>query len=220
LMTEADADAMNFIVVGCYIVFLLLAGKASDRFPHRMDLVRIGLPGIIVACPTMFAMFESESWWGILFGQLQFAACLSLVQGSMAAWEVELWMADPTLSFTGVAIGHNLASTLFGGTMPLAATFLYYLSIDIVGEEDEVFQNSLLPRLLPGFYISILGLLSLVCISFVIKHPHDVRTGDPQLRAAVHEEGRKFKAALKAKKKKRNTLKEQLNGTIPPGLFA
>jgi MFS family permease len=219
LMTEADADAMNFIVVGFYIFFLLIAGKTSDRFPHRMDLVRIGLPGVIVACPTMFAMFESESWWGILLGQLQFAACLSMVQGCMAAWEVELWMADPTLSFTGVAIGHNLASTLFGGTMPLAATFLYYKSLDWVGDEDDEFMVSLLPRLLPGFYVSILGCLSFICISFVIKHPHDVRTGDPQLRAAVQQETWKFKAALKAKQKKRNNLTEQLNGKIlSPGL--
>jgi len=74
--------------------------------------------------------------FGILLGQLQFAACLSMVpaaclsmvQGFMAPWEVELWMADPTLSFTGVAIGHIVASTLFGGTMPLIATFLNYPS--------------------------------------------------------------------------------------------
>lgn len=213
LMSEADADAINFIVVGMYIFFLLISGKTSDKFPHRMDLVRIGLPGVIVACPTMFGMFETESWWGILLGQLQFAACLSMVQGCMAAWEVELWMADPTLSFTGVAIGHNVASTLFGGTMPLAATFLYYKSIDWVDDDADDFINSLLPRLLPGFYVSILGCISLFCISYVIRHPHDVRTGDPRLRAAVQEENRKFKEAQKAKKKKRQQqqLKDQLN---------
>lgn len=122
VMREREADLMNFIVVGCYIFLLLIAGKLSDMFPHRMDLIRIGLPGIIVGCPVMFGMFESESYWGYLFGQLQFAVSLSFVQGSMAAFEVELWMADPTLSFTGVAIGHNVAATCFGGTLPLVAT--------------------------------------------------------------------------------------------------
>jgi hypothetical protein len=103
--------------------------------------------------------------------------------------------------------------------MPLAATFLYYKSLELVGDEDDEFMVSLLPRLLPGFYISILGCLSLFCISFVIKHPHDVRTGNPQLREAVQQENRKYKAALKAKKKKRNNMKEQLeqlNGKISP----
>ena len=137
LMSEADADAMSFIVVAFHIVFVIVSGYCSDRFPHRTDLVRIGLPAVIVGCPTMFGMFESESWWGILIAQIQSSACLSMVQGCMAAFEVELWMADPTLSFTGVAIGHNLSSTLFGGTMPLVATYLYYLSEDLVGEEDD-----------------------------------------------------------------------------------
>jgi MHS family proline/betaine transporter-like MFS transporter len=216
LMSEADADAMSFIVVGCYIFFLLIAGKTSDGFAHRTDLVRIGLPGIIVACPTMFAMFESESWWGILLGQLQFGACLSMVQGCMAAFEVELWMADPSLSYTGVAIGHNLASTIFGGTMPLAATFLFYVSEDLVGDENDPFISSLLPRLLPAFYVSILGLVSLFCITYIVKHPHDVRTGGPQLRAAVEGENRKYKAALNAKKKKRKQIELQLSGKLMP----
>jgi MHS family proline/betaine transporter-like MFS transporter len=204
IMTDQEADLMNFFVVACYIVFLLVAGRISDTFPHRMDLVRIGLPGIIVACPVMFAMFESESWFGYLLAQLMFGACLAMVQGCMAAWEVELWMADPTLSFTGVAIGHNLASTIFGGTMPLVATFLFYRADDLIdGDRDELW-----PRLLPGLYVSILGLISLYCISNVIRHPHDVRTGDHKLREAVTRENKKFKMAVKVKKNKKAAILE------------
>lgn len=199
LMSEADADLLNFVVVGAYIFFLLIAGKMSDTFPHRMDLMRIGIPAIIVACPTMFGIFESESWYGYLFGQLQFAFVLALVEGCKAAWEVELWMADPTLSFTGVAIGHNLSSTLFGGTMPLVATFLYYRANVWAGDDEE----ALLPRLVPGLYISLLGCISLYCVSFVVRHPHDVRTGDTKLREALQREDRKFRKAKKAKNRKR-----------------
>ena len=215
VMTEAHADGMNFIVVGIYIIMLLLAGKASDGFAHRTDLMKIGLPGIIVACPTMFALFETRSWVGIFIGQILFAGCLSMVQGGIAAFEVELWMADPTLSFTGVAVGHNVAATIFGGTMPLVATGLYYWSVELVADSgyDDTWYKSLLPRLLPGLYVSILGIISLVCVSFVTKHPHDVRTGKPELRKAVEAENRKYKAALKAKKKKREQLKNQLGGT-------
>ncbi|KAL3912040.1 MAG: hypothetical protein SGARI_001353 [Bacillariaceae sp.] len=220
-MSQAHADSMNFMIVGIYIVFLLTCGKLSDQFAHRMDLMRIGLPGIIAACPVMFAMFETDTWWGFFLGQVLLAGCLSMVNGGLAAFEVEMWMADPTLSFTGVAVGHNLAATLFGGTMPLAATFLYYKSQEIVEEQDqEDFLHSLLPRMLPGFYISILGLLSLLCVSCVVKHPHDVRTGAPQLRAAVEAENRKFKASMDAKKKRRKNMEEQLNTTdgeyLPP----
>jgi len=206
VMTQAHADSMNFLVVGMYIVFLLLSGQASDQFPHRRDLMCIGLPGLIVACPVMFSMFESESWWGIFIGQILLALCLALVNGGMAALEVEMWMADPTLSFTGVAVGHNTAATLFGGTMPLVATGLYYQSVAMVNSEEMYsnFFNTLIPQMLPGFYISFLGLISLFCVGCVVKHPHDVRTGSAKLQAAVLEENRKFKQkTLNAKKKKR-----------------
>lgn len=212
VMSDADADLLNFVVVGSYIFFLILAGKASDKFPHRMDLVRIGLPGIIVACPTMFGIFESESWYGYLFGQLQFGACLAMVQGCMAAWEVELWMADPTLSFTGVAIGHNVASTVFGGTMPLVATFLFYRS-DSIAQDD---PDLLYPRLFPGLYVSLLGCISLYCMSYIVRHPHDIRTGDQKMREALAEEKKKFRKAKKAKKR-RKAIEEKLGVTAARG---
>lgn len=211
VMTQAHADSMNFVVVGFYIVFLLLAGQASDKFPHRRDLMRIGLPGIIVAAPVMFSMIETESFAGIFLGQILLSLCLALVNGGMAALEVELWMSDPTLSFTGVAVGHNTAATLFGGTMPLVATGLYYQSSFLVDENEMYpnFFNTLIPQMLPGFYISLLGLISLFCLSFVVKHPHDVRIGSRQLKAAVLEENRKFKRkTLEAKKKKRKKKME------------
>jgi len=213
VMTQKHADSMNFVVVGFYIVFLLLAGQASDKFPHRKDLMFIGLPGIIVACPVMFSMFESGSWWGIFLGQILLGFCLALVTGGMASLEVEMWMSDPTLSFTGVAVGHNTAATLFGGTMPLVATGLYYQSLALV-DEDEMypnFFNTLIPQMLPGLYISVLGFVSLFCLSCVVKHPHDVRTGSPQLKAAVLEEHRKFKQrTLQAKKKRKKNMEAQL----------
>ena len=208
VMREKDADLMNFVVVGVYIFFLLFAGKMSDKFPHRMDLMRIGLPGMIVAAPAMYGMFESESILGYLLAQLMFAFCLALLEGCKAAWEVELWMADPTLSFTGVAIGHNVASTLFGGTMPLVATFLFYRAANM-----EATQNDALwPRLLPGLYISCLCILSFFCLTYVVRHPHDVRTSGSKLKEAVERENKRYKELKKKKKNKRKQILEQKLG--------
>lgn len=208
IMTQQDADLMNFCVVGSYIFFILLAGKLSDKFPHRMDLIRIGLPGVIVGAPAMFGMFESESQLGCFIAQIMFAFCLAMVEGNKAAWEVELWMADPTLSFTGVAVGHNVAATLFGGTMPLVATFLFMQSSKLQNDTEDV----LWPRMIPGFYISILGCISLFCVSVVVRHPHDVRTAGSKLKEAVERENRKFKALRNKKKKMKEQLQKQLKG--------
>mmetsp|Transcript_34336 Transcript_34336/g.50477 ORF Transcript_34336/g.50477 Transcript_34336/m.50477 type:complete len:579 (-) Transcript_34336:310-2046(-) len=191
--TETNADLITFCVVFFYICMLLIMGKLSDKFPHRMDLIRIGLPCVIFACPIMFGMFESESIVGYVLGELQYAACLSMVQGGMAAWEVELWMADPSLSFTGVAVGHNMASSLFGGTMPLIATYLFYLSNGKLENVED--DKDLWIKMIPSFYVSALGVLSLFCISHIIRHPHDVRTGEMKLRKIMKKKRREEGAA-------------------------
>merc|ERR1712203_1131145 len=145
--------------VTSHIFFLLLSGRISDSFPLRQDLMKIGILGLIFAAPIMFGMFESESQTGYVIAQMQLALCLSFVQGGIAAWEVELWMADPTLSFTGVAMGHNLAACFFGGTTPLFCTFLFYYS---VGKSEDFYSSSdLYYRIIPGLYISLLGCVAL-----------------------------------------------------------
>jgi hypothetical protein len=140
----------------------------------------------------MFGLFESESEWGIIFAQFQFCLCVALLQGGMAAYEVELWMADPSLSFTGVAIGHNLASLIFSGTLPLVATGLVYWGEDMISNSHKS-EDPLLPRLFPGFYISFLGLLGLWAINFFIRHPHDIKTGEKIIRQNRKERLRRIR---------------------------
>merc|ERR1712157_350978 len=154
-------------------------------------------------------MFESESGTGYFLAQLQFAFCTSLIQGGLAAWEVELWMADPTLSFTGVAMGHNMAACVFGGTTPLIATCLYYFALD---KSNDLYSSSdLYFRIIPGLYITFLGCISLFCITFVIRHPHDVRTGEKQMRQARSEEKKR------RKRKMRQVIKEiKTSGLVSP----
>ena len=177
IMDQREADFINLCVVTIHIFFVILGGKLSDKFLHRSDLIKIGVTAVIVACPVMFGMFECESKLGIFIAQVQFSACLSLVHGGIAAWEVELWMPDPSLSFTGVAVGHNISSTLFGGTMPMIATYLFYFSDNLNDDDDYLYK-----RLIPGLSVSFLGLIALYSIGFVVRHPHDLRTGDKQLR--------------------------------------
>jgi MHS family proline/betaine transporter-like MFS transporter len=194
LTTETTAGYINIIVIIFYMFVLIAGGKISDQFEHRMDLIRIAIPGVIVSAPVMYAMFECDSLLGITLAQCQMAFCLALLQGGMAAYEVELWMADPSLSFTGVAIGHNLGSCFFGGTLPLIATSLYYRGADMIDNaEGMAGEDLLLPRILPGLYISCLGVLGLWAINFIIRHPHDIKTGEKIIRQKRKEKMRHLK---------------------------
>lgn len=103
--------------------------------------------------------------------------------------------------------------------MPLVATFLYYRSNEIavnIAEnmhEKEAFygtpvdyNSALWPRLLPGLYVSALGCVSLYCLNYVVKHPHDVRVGNQKLKQQVNV----VKQSAKTNKKKKKQLKEAL----------
>ena len=208
ILQQKEADLINLLVVSIHITFVLLSGKLSDQFVHRSDLIKIGITGIITGAPVMFAMFECESKLGIFLAQVQFSVCMSLVHGGIAAWEVELWMPDPSLSFTGVAVGHNVAATIFGGTMPVVLTYLYYYSDGWNDDEEDLYK-----RLVPGFFVSMLGLLALYSIGYVVRHPHDLRTGDKQLK---HISNLQEKIHHKKNKiKKKQEIKDKMDWMSP-----
>ena len=116
-----------------------------------------------------------------------------------------------------MAVGHNVASCIFGGTLPLIATFLYYRSSAWVVDESEL--ASFWPRLVPGLYISVLASISLYSISFIIRHPHDVRTGEKKLRDAYEKEVRRKLRRQQKKDEKMKRLQEE-TGVSPSGSWA
>ena len=93
--------------------------------------------------------------------------------------------------------------------MPLVATFLFYRAQDM----EATMNDALWPRLLPGFYISVLCIVSLFSLTYVVRHPHDVRISGSKLKEAVERENRRYKEIKQKKKKKRKQiLQQQLGG--------
>ena len=92
--------------------------------------------------------------------------------------------------------------------MPLIATFLFYRAANMEATQ----SDALWPRLLPGLYISCLCTLSLFCLTYVVRHPHDVRTSGSKLKEAVERENKRYKELKKKKKNKRKQILEQKLG--------
>ena len=67
------------------------------------------------------------------------------------------------------------------------------------------YYNSLTLRLLPGLYVSILGMISRTG-TLLVRHPHEVRIAGPKLRAAVEIENKNVEAVMKAKKKRKKDV--------------
>jgi hypothetical protein len=54
----------------------------------------------------------------------------------------------------------------------------------------------------------------------MVRHPHDVRIGDQQLKSIVEKENRKFKQAAAKKKELRKHVENELEGKTIARLFA
>lgn len=116
-------DALTWATVAGFLLLVItpLAGLASDRWGRRPLL--LGIAALLVAGSVpLFALLSAGSTAGILVG----AVGLALLAG---AWSAVAASASPehfptAERFSGIAVGYNLATALFGGFVPLTATAL------------------------------------------------------------------------------------------------
>lgn len=112
----ANTIAMLFMM--CLIP---LMGKLSDRIGRKPMLVS-ALSGFILFSFPLFALFFNLNFLPILLAMLGFAVMESMLQGVAPAAMAEVF---PTrIRYTGLSVSYNTAMALFGGTAPLAATWL------------------------------------------------------------------------------------------------
>jgi MFS transporter, MHS family, proline/betaine transporter len=99
---------------------ILAVGRLADEVSPRV-LLRIGAFVLVVLAFPFYSVLASRSINPTVLMILA-GACASLVNGTFAAVLTDLF---PTrVRFSGVALGFNVAFTLFSGTAPLVATSL------------------------------------------------------------------------------------------------
>src|SRR6185295_18246784 len=107
----------------------------------------IGAAGIALTSYPSFMWLASGNPWLILTAQLLLTVLVACYMGPFFAATAALF---PTAQrYTGLSVGYNIGSALFGGTAPLVATLL----IEWTG-------NSLAP----GIYLSFSGLIALTVV--------------------------------------------------------
>ena len=75
----------------------------------------------VLSLPLFWLMIQ-PSVLVILIAQCTFAAILSLLSGGMAAFMVQAFPKH--LRCSGLSVGYNVAVSVFGGSLPLVATFM------------------------------------------------------------------------------------------------
>jgi MHS family proline/betaine transporter-like MFS transporter len=142
-VSSSTALTLNCIAIVSMLILTPLAGGLSDRIGRKPVLV-IGAAALALSAWPLFWLMNTPHLPAILAGQCLFALIMSCY-GASPAFLVEAFPKHVRCS--GLSIGYNLATSVFGGTVPLVAVFL----IKVTGNP-----------LAPSFYLVMAGAVSLL----------------------------------------------------------
>jgi MHS family proline/betaine transporter-like MFS transporter len=115
------AMVSNTLGLAVFAILVPVMGALSDRVGRRAPLL-VGAAGLFLLAYPLFTLLERQTFAAILGAQLTFALLVACYAGPMCATVAELF--PPQGRYTGLSVAYNLALALFGGTVPLVATFL------------------------------------------------------------------------------------------------
>jgi MHS family proline/betaine transporter-like MFS transporter len=142
-MSFGDALTINTLSMVLLCVLIPLMGALSDRVGRRPTQL-LGATGFLSLSYPLFALIARGDFTTCLFAQCVFAVMLSAIVAPQAAMLVEIFATRAR--YTAQSLGYNVAQALFGGTAPLAATYL----IDATGS-----------KLAPGLYLTLCAAVTL-----------------------------------------------------------
>lgn len=145
---------MNTVCMTLLALLIPIMGKLSDTVGQKPLLV-VGATGLALTAYPLFIWLISNHLPLMLTAQVLMTVLMSCYLGPFFAFVVELFPTPQR--YTGLSIGYNIASALFGGTAPVVAT----LFIEWSG-------NSLAP----GMYVSACAILSLIVVLTIRERPH------------------------------------------------
>jgi MHS family proline/betaine transporter-like MFS transporter len=116
-----DALIWSTVATAIYVVLTPLAGWWADASGRRASLVVTALVLIFASVPC-FALLAGSA------AVAQLAAAVALAAGAAAWCSIEASVVPEQFGtadrFSGLAVGYNIATAIFGGLAPLAATLL------------------------------------------------------------------------------------------------
>ncbi len=149
------ALSINTLAMGLSLVASLAAGALSDRVGRRPVLLAWAGTQALLAYPLMALMGRGELG-GMVAGHVTLALLVAAGSGALPATMAEL--APWRVRCTVVAVSHNLAMALLGGTTPLVGAWLVARTGD---------------HLAPAVYLAAAGVVSFVAAFLLPKTaPH------------------------------------------------
>lgn len=120
-----DALIWSTVATAIYVLLTPLAGWWADASGRRASLAITALVLVVASVPA-FALLAASA------ALLQLVAAVALATGAAAWCSVEASVVPEQFGtadrFSGLAVGYNIATAVFGGLAPLAATLLIRLT--------------------------------------------------------------------------------------------
>jgi len=129
--------------------FIPVVGHLSDVI-GRKTVIRMGALGFLFLSYPCFILLQSADFFPAFLGQLVFGLLVSLYMSPIPTILVELF--PTSVRYTGVALSYNISAALFGGTVPMVATYL----IEYTGVKESL-----------AFYIMTFSVISMIAIYYL-----------------------------------------------------
>ncbi|MET9292857.1 MFS transporter [Streptomyces sp. NPDC003077] len=161
------------LLLGTMVVLMLLissVGRLNDRY-GRKPLLMTGMLGFLLLSAPAFLLVKQGSLVAVIAGMLILGLSLVCLLGTMSATLPALF--PTSVRYGSLSIGYNLATSIFGGTTPLAITAL----INATGGNDMV----------PAYYTmgaALIGVIAIACMKETARQPLE---GSPPSVATVEE---------------------------------
>lgn len=118
---QSEAHTINTVSMIAMLLLTPVMAALSDRFGRRPFLL-FGAGALAVAAWPAFWLMDHPNVAMILAGELLLVTLLAFYTSSMPAVFAELFPS--AVRITAVGAGYNLSAALFGGMVPLVATWL------------------------------------------------------------------------------------------------
>ncbi|MEA1919600.1 MAG: MFS transporter [Campylobacterota bacterium] len=137
---------INSISLVVTIFAMVIASQLSNVLGRKKILI-LATGGLTLFSYPLYELMLSDFYHHILIGQSLFAVFIGMFMGTIGVVMVEMFSSDIRMS--AVSIPFNISFAIFGGTVPMIATWLIHVSHD---------------NLSIAWYLSAVSLVSLVTI--------------------------------------------------------
>ncbi len=151
--------ALNVVTVGTIVTIICtpLMGALSDKI-GRKTVFLMGAAGMaLVSFPYFYLLSFQSMFWAYAVTIVALGILWSAIASIIGTMFTEMF--NTNVGYTGITLGYQTGSALFGGTAPMIATVLL-----------SAYDNSWVPL---SFFIAILSIASFISVLFLRKSQGD-----------------------------------------------